>query len=473
MKQLVCEICGSTDLIKNGGVFVCQTCGCKYSLEEVRRIMSKGSQNIVSVNKAKAVNGNTDVIKNYLDIARNAINADNPKEADNYCNRIIEIDVTNWEAWFIKGKAVGWQSTLANVRIKETISAFSKAIENCPSKDIGELKLNCEKELQNLQKALLSMRIKNFTTNPNEHDVLGLRNDVATIMNTEIRFLCKILPARAQMISVSNLVYVFQINSGVCDAWENVYSNYIGDDNHPNDYNFTRFLEEGDCLIEALKLALTLFDEKEYNEVVNGLKKQIYENMIDIEKHLKDAKSYKLSFDGGYSHYICHKQLADNAKSIRQSYISDWNAKIRYIERKEEEAAKQRIRDYWEEHKDERERLNSEKDKLLSEQKELELKIFELERKKEDVPAQQRINDVQSLIETLVTEKNSLGIFKGKDKKVLQEKIDAAKSEIAKLKKEVEEQQLEFEKKISSINNRNLVISERISEIKKEFEKNR
>ena len=31
MKQLTCEMCGSTDLIKEDGVFVCQSCGCRYS----------------------------------------------------------------------------------------------------------------------------------------------------------------------------------------------------------------------------------------------------------------------------------------------------------------------------------------------------------------------------------------------------------------------------------------------------------
>ena len=29
MKQLTCEMCGGTDLVKDGGVFICQTCGCK------------------------------------------------------------------------------------------------------------------------------------------------------------------------------------------------------------------------------------------------------------------------------------------------------------------------------------------------------------------------------------------------------------------------------------------------------------
>ena len=39
MKQLTCEMCGSTDLVKQDGIFVCQSCGCKYSVEEAKKMM--------------------------------------------------------------------------------------------------------------------------------------------------------------------------------------------------------------------------------------------------------------------------------------------------------------------------------------------------------------------------------------------------------------------------------------------------
>ena len=42
MKQLICEMCGSNDLVKDGGVFVCQSCGCKYSVEEAKKMMVEG-----------------------------------------------------------------------------------------------------------------------------------------------------------------------------------------------------------------------------------------------------------------------------------------------------------------------------------------------------------------------------------------------------------------------------------------------
>ena len=41
MKQLTCEMCGSTDIAKQDGFFVCQTCGMKYSVEEAKKQLPK------------------------------------------------------------------------------------------------------------------------------------------------------------------------------------------------------------------------------------------------------------------------------------------------------------------------------------------------------------------------------------------------------------------------------------------------
>lgn len=39
MSQPVCELCGSSDFLKDEGMFVCQGCGTKYTLEEARKLM--------------------------------------------------------------------------------------------------------------------------------------------------------------------------------------------------------------------------------------------------------------------------------------------------------------------------------------------------------------------------------------------------------------------------------------------------
>ena len=38
MKAMVCEMCGSTELVKQNGMYVCQYCGTKYSVEEAKKL---------------------------------------------------------------------------------------------------------------------------------------------------------------------------------------------------------------------------------------------------------------------------------------------------------------------------------------------------------------------------------------------------------------------------------------------------
>lgn len=46
MKQMTCEMCGSTDIMKQDGVFVCQSCGMKYSVEEAKKMITEGTDNV-------------------------------------------------------------------------------------------------------------------------------------------------------------------------------------------------------------------------------------------------------------------------------------------------------------------------------------------------------------------------------------------------------------------------------------------
>lgn len=39
MKRIVCEMCEGTEFVKSEGLFICQDCGCKYTVEEARKLM--------------------------------------------------------------------------------------------------------------------------------------------------------------------------------------------------------------------------------------------------------------------------------------------------------------------------------------------------------------------------------------------------------------------------------------------------
>ena len=80
MKQLTCEMCGSTDLIKEDGVFVCQTCGCKYSVEEARKMMIEGT---VDVEGTVTVQ-NSAQLENLLSLAQSSFESKNYAKAEEF-----------------------------------------------------------------------------------------------------------------------------------------------------------------------------------------------------------------------------------------------------------------------------------------------------------------------------------------------------------------------------------------------------
>ena len=102
MKKLVCEMCGGADLVKQDGVFVCQNCGTKYSVEEARKMMMEGP---VSIEGTVSVEGTVKVdkseeLKNLYILARRAKEANNSENACKYYNDIVLKDPNSWEANF-------------------------------------------------------------------------------------------------------------------------------------------------------------------------------------------------------------------------------------------------------------------------------------------------------------------------------------------------------------------------------------
>ena len=112
MKSLKCEICGNTNLLKDDGIFICQSCGTKYSIEEIKKMIN------INDSKENTSTDNESLIDNYLMMARNAAETGNHTEAVTYSNKVIEINSKNSEAWLLKGTSTGWQSTLASIKLE-------------------------------------------------------------------------------------------------------------------------------------------------------------------------------------------------------------------------------------------------------------------------------------------------------------------------------------------------------------------
>lgn len=130
MKQLTCEMCGSTDLIKQDGVFVCQSCGCKYSVEEAKKMM-------VEID-------NTKKLSNLYERARKSIEVDDLEHAAEYYKQILDEKPNDWEAYFYSylGEFTSFtnaQAASVAIKLGNTIpAAYDMALADCSAAEATE-----------------------------------------------------------------------------------------------------------------------------------------------------------------------------------------------------------------------------------------------------------------------------------------------------------------------------------------------
>lgn len=136
MKALTCEMCGSTNLIKQDGVFVCQSCGTKYSLEEAKKMMVEGTVDVKGTVKVDS----SDELKNLYEIARRAKDSDNSENATKYYDMILVKDPSSWEANFYVVYYKAMSCTIGQ------ISSAGNSVMNCLPSVIDLVESNVEED---------------------------------------------------------------------------------------------------------------------------------------------------------------------------------------------------------------------------------------------------------------------------------------------------------------------------------------
>lgn len=317
MKPLTCEMCGSTDLMKQDGAFVCQYCGMKYSVEEAKKMMIEGTVDVQGTVKVD----DSSKIENYYIIAENAYNASNQKEAESYCNKIIEIDPNNYRAWLLKGSAAGWQSTLANIRVEESINCFNQAIDNAPEDKVEEVKKTAVSEIVNVSVALMRLCCDNYSKYGLADNAKTIKNTVLTVQPCAFAFLAKC----GEKATDLNASIALIISKAVIDAYDDIAKEYFESNDHPSKYVCDRYRDKSYAAIDLIDIANKLNND-------DTLYRTRYQFKALILTQLKSSKSYRYSngvwvIENTYSAEVeqkltdmimeCHKKI----KEIDPSYV--------------------------------------------------------------------------------------------------------------------------------------------------------
>ncbi len=205
MKALVCEMCNSQDLVKQDGMYVCQSCGTKYTVEEAKKLLVEGTVKI----------DNSEELKNLYQIARRAKDDNNGENAAKYYDMILVKDPTSWEASFY---VVYFKATECKIA---QIASAAYSVKNCigtvlnlikdyvpdleeQKKDVAEVVLRC---------SLISSMLFNGAMNHYN----GISKDIQQNYNQET--LDRLCAARDILYTLGNTIEEkFGDDTALCEA---------------------------------------------------------------------------------------------------------------------------------------------------------------------------------------------------------------------------------------------------------------
>lgn len=304
MQAIKCEMCGGNDIIKQDGLYVCQHCGTKYSIEEAKKLMSG----------VKVVIDNSGSVQNYLTLAQNALEAENFKEAENYSNKIIEINPNITEAWFIKGEAAGWQSTVANKRFQEACTCFKKYLDIDNSDDNKAKVIEKSRELAY---ATIALPASIYAEDGSENSGSNL-NQIVTDVTTSISELFNSKGLGEPDLETAYNYAATSIHRGYISS----FNRYQGTDGHPTDDEFVSYLNESYDSIICLNLLISFMKDKD-NKI------SAYKTGIEICTDREKSCSYEIGRDGNW---IVSKTLTDENKRININTIMHYHNKIKELD---------------------------------------------------------------------------------------------------------------------------------------------
>lgn len=460
MANLTCDICEGKLIVGAGGVAVCENCGMEHSKE---RLKEKLSENSVQTKPTPAAPQNDELLlENYLSMAESSCESTNKSEAENYANKALELSPHCVKAWFIKGKAAGWQSISGQVRLNECVLCFKKAIEFSSDDERDDYIDKTEDELTVILKAFINSRAEMFASYPTNDNATALIGSGQTTINT-LSSVNEKMPITFDLHDFNDFI-ADRMNTSSITASDNADRKFGPSEAAKTQYAYNIWMANTDNCIKVLEYASAIATSSDVIE-------NIYSNLKTLQLSVINSCSYKFVYNdyasGGY--YTEDTCLTPFAKNARRNAISRYEIekknKLNQIKAKQESEHQMQIDKYWQEHADEKKQLEDYKQQLFAKKEELEKKksVYSAEiaslykNRAQTVPAEIERHQIQSRIYELNTAKNALGIFKTKERKEIQDEIDKLDKELAviaqRIPEQIQKQKEQSNARINELNN--------------------
>ena len=165
MKAIVCEMCGSNDLIKIDGQYQCQHCKTKYTVDEARKLLVEGKINVTGTVQID----NSNNTETFEKLAFRAYENQQYDQAYEYYSKLLEIDADNWLYVFRKGECSSRISSVADFKVDNIVIACKEALklidENTLEEDIKEVHYKMATEINDVAVYFRKMAGSNYSKN--------------------------------------------------------------------------------------------------------------------------------------------------------------------------------------------------------------------------------------------------------------------------------------------------------------------
>lgn len=148
---------------------------------------------------------------------------------------------------------------------------------------------------------------------------------------------------------------------------------------------------------------------------------------------------------------VTNPDLRSAVKSIKDTFDEEVEEKLRPIREKKEQERKKKTEEYWQAHPEEKQEIESQIQALDEQIKDLENQKELLAEKRNKLEIIQQINGLNRQISAMQAEKKAMGLFRFKEKKAADEKIETLRQQMREKEQERSRQEKEINREIQMI----------------------
>ncbi len=415
-------------------------------VEEAAPVVEKRVATPKPVEVTKVVGEKAQMIQNLFILAQTAYDSENYIDAEQYANRIIEIEATNSDAWLMKGNCAGKNQT-GNFRLVESINCWNTCLQNSSKQEYEDYAFTVRTNCIDIAIDYIMKNIQDFRKQPGEASINNIKE--------KIDYVDPIMRKANQTFGVDIISYEDRLASNISALVTEVSKDSIAKfgkrKEQQTDAALAKFKETQDYCIQVWDYLIDLAKR-------HGTVTAILKSLIKMQDTIIRSVSYRQSGSKLKESTVCSMSEKNMRLEKIQQAKMKLDAKFADIRKRDKVDQKIKNEKYWEEHQEE-------KAQLLEERSKLDHEVFELENSKLKMPKLTELKKLEEEAIRLQVLKDN-PTYTGKERTAFMEELNKTRKLITTKKREIANI-------LNPIDERIEKLKKRIYNIDKELNQNR